>query len=313
MKKNKTKSGQKGKKIKPYKYSEQLGFLVAFLEERETLSNIDSNTNPETEERADDVSDDEPIGYSQNEVNNHSTSTEPQNNGPSTSNAPVAITTESQSNVSSKPGVPTNVLSKPVVPTNVSFKPGASTNVASKPKTPPAPQNNIPPKKLKTNASNIPQPKTAAATLMEYLVQKKENDSAQSQTAQHPVDAFLSGIAPALKNLPPRYWYFAKAEIFEAVQKYEYKLLVDKQEVLNPSVAQFCTPSMYSGQPGSSPQYSNVPSPVPTHYSNAPSPAAAGSYQQSTSTNDLRRQSPTHENYALQQFFHNYSDELNEN
>lgn len=42
-----------------------------------------------------------------------------------------------------------------------------------------------------------------------------------------PVDAFLMGLAPALKNLHPVYWHQAKAEIFSIVQKYELKMLTE--------------------------------------------------------------------------------------
>lgn len=73
-------------------------------------------------------------------------------------------------------------------------------------------------KKLKLSLQKTNPPKSAAATVMEYLIKEKGSPSIQSA---HPVDAFLSGIAPALKKLPPRDWHYAKADIFAAVQKYE--------------------------------------------------------------------------------------------
>lgn len=73
-----------------------------------------------------------------------------------------------------------------------------------------------PRKKTKQSVPDTPRSKTAAATVMEYLVKKNEN--IQPLAPQHPVDAFLSGIAPVLKNLPPRYWHYAKSDIFATVQ-----------------------------------------------------------------------------------------------
>lgn len=50
LKKNITKSGQSAKKVKVYKYSEQLGFLKKYFEERDTKGNIDSQEEEEEEE-----------------------------------------------------------------------------------------------------------------------------------------------------------------------------------------------------------------------------------------------------------------------
>lgn len=58
-----------------------------------------------------------------------------------------------------------------------------------------------PRKKTKQSVPDTPRSKTAAATVMEYLVKKNEN--IQPLAPQHSVDAFLSGIAPVLKKLTP--------------------------------------------------------------------------------------------------------------
>uniref|UniRef100_A0A2S2QF04 MADF domain-containing protein n=1 Tax=Sipha flava TaxID=143950 RepID=A0A2S2QF04_9HEMI len=47
---------------------------------------------------------------------------------------------------------------------------------------------------------------------------------------QHPVDAFLSSIAPVLKKLTPCYWHYAKSEIFASVQNYELKVIMDQEQ-----------------------------------------------------------------------------------
>lgn len=71
-------------------------------------------------------------------------------------------------------------------------------------------------KKTKYSIPDAPPSKTAATTVMEYLV--KQNENMIPLEPQHPVDAFLSGIAPVLKKLTPRYWHYAKFDIFAAVQ-----------------------------------------------------------------------------------------------
>jgi len=47
---------------------------------------------------------------------------------------------------------------------------------------------------------------------------------------QHPVDAFLSGIASVFKNLSPRYWHYAKSDIFATVQSYEFKMIMEQDQ-----------------------------------------------------------------------------------
>lgn len=62
---------------------------------------------------------------------------------------------------------------------------------------------------------------TASSKLMEYLINKNQNNTKNQNNifSQHPVDAFLAGIAPTLKTLSPYYLNLAKSEIFAIVQK----------------------------------------------------------------------------------------------
>lgn len=67
---------------------------------------------------------------------------------------------------------------------------------------------------------------------MEYLINKNESNN----ISQHPVDAFLAGIALTLKTLSPYYLSLAKSDIFNTVQKYEMKMLMEQhsyQEMFN--------------------------------------------------------------------------------
>lgn len=88
----------------------------------------------------------------------------------------------------------------------------------------------IPRKKAKQSIRKKQPPKISAATITEYIVQRNEK-TVSPLPLQHPVDAFLSGIAPALKNLPPEEWHYAKGEIFATVQKFELQMLTNQQVV----------------------------------------------------------------------------------
>lgn len=79
--------------------------------------------------------------------------------------------------------------------------------------------------KKKFAKCSVSQP-TAAAKLMDYLISKKKEESQISTDLQHPVDAFLFGIAPTLKTLSSYDFHLAKSEMFAVVQKYELKLIL---------------------------------------------------------------------------------------
>lgn len=117
-----------------------------------------------------------------------------------------------------------------------------------------------PPKRLVTGKvvknKVVPQ-QTASATLMEYLINKNK----QATSSENPVDAFLAGIAPTLKNLTPYYLHLAKSEIFATVQKYEMKMLLMEhnphQERFEPQSRHFAG-SSYSTTPMQSPVEQNL-------------------------------------------------------
>ena len=60
-------------------------------------------------------------------------------------------------------------------------------------------------------------PETASSVLMENII---ENDKKQND-CKHPIDAFLEGLAPSLKNLQRYYQHVAKGKIFSVVQEIE--------------------------------------------------------------------------------------------
>ncbi|CAG4953178.1 unnamed protein product [Parnassius apollo] len=72
-------------------------------------------------------------------------------------------------------------------------------------------------------------PKSAGATLLEYVLKKNQNNTVE----EHPIDKFLHGIAPTLKNLTPYYQNLAKTDIFNIVQTYEINMFERHTELQN--------------------------------------------------------------------------------
>ncbi|XP_055853269.1 uncharacterized protein LOC129916992 [Episyrphus balteatus] len=61
---------------------------------------------------------------------------------------------------------------------------------------------------------------------MRYIVERVESDRF---VERHPVDAFLSGIAPTLKSLSAYYLSLAKTQIYSIVQEYEMAMIMEKR------------------------------------------------------------------------------------
>lgn len=165
LKKNTTKSGQSAaKKIKNYKFADQLSFINKYFEERKSKTNIEYENDEEEEENMQLDSEEQP-----------------------------------EENLSSQPSltsVQTNEIHVPIKTT-----------------------------KQKFSKTSVSQP-TASARLMDYLISKKKEENQMSTGSHHPVDAFLSGIAPTLKTLSPYDLHLAKSEIFAIVQKYELQQIL---------------------------------------------------------------------------------------
>lgn len=76
------------------------------------------------------------------------------------------------------------------------------------------------PKRIKKQPEKYREPETASATLMKYLLQKKETET-KTESVVHPVDAFLSSLSATLKTLDPYNLNLAKSRIFNVVQEIE--------------------------------------------------------------------------------------------
>ncbi|KAI4470067.1 madf domain transcription factor [Holotrichia oblita] len=173
LKKLITKSGQGVQKNKTYKYSQQLGFLNKYFEDRETKGNIESQLAVGDDNDQESLSD-----------------------GEESTESRVHADLEIRPSPSPSPKITT-------IPKDTE-KSIAETRKRKKQ----APQ------------------QTATAKLMEYLVAR--NDDQAVTSTQHPVDAFLTEIAPTLKTLNPFYLNLAKSEIFNIVQQYEMKMLQEQ-------------------------------------------------------------------------------------
>jgi hypothetical protein len=76
---------------------------------------------------------------------------------------------------------------------------------------------------------NIVPPETASSALMKYITETASSALMKYITEnnkilndyKHPIHAFLEGLAPTLKNLPPYHQHLAKGKIFSVVQELE--------------------------------------------------------------------------------------------
>ncbi|XP_016660817.1 uncharacterized protein LOC107884027 [Acyrthosiphon pisum] len=130
-------------------------------------------------------------------------------------------------------------------------------------------------------------PESASSTLMKYIIQKRENDIANT-TQTHSVDAFLAGLSPTLKSFTPYYLNIVKSKIFSIVQEYEMQMIVDEEKkkttFMTPYPTHFLPPQQQFGRafPSSSAQHLNhntypstqlqkeMPSPSVSNYSSSP-------------------------------------------
>ncbi|XP_028128873.1 uncharacterized protein LOC114325125 [Diabrotica virgifera virgifera] len=209
LKKNKTVSVQKGKAARPYKFSQHLSFLTNFFEDMDTITNIDSETNQ-------DSMDHDEVGEEK----------------AATTSAVISQLCE----VSHSHSSPSTSRSYKQSPSRMP-KDGATPISYTQS-----------PRRKKRQFQQITTPsKITATAVLDYIVRQKEFMASPS-TPSNEVDAFLAGIAPALKKMTPRYWHYAKGELFATVQKYEL-MAMDNQ--------QFSAPLLFSDEPLPSPTESS--------------------------------------------------------
>ncbi|XP_026759850.1 uncharacterized protein LOC113519007 [Galleria mellonella] len=202
LKKTITKSGRQ----KFYRYHEQMSFLRPFLNERESTSNTIRQSDYNITDTALDSS------------SQHSTHS-------------LLSLLESRQNIEQSPNSlnhseeqDSNAISN----SSLVITPRLSIDQASELRSTPSPRF------LESPQEAIKIPNSAAGTLIEYLLKKKnEDDPLRNTVEEHPIDKFLQCIAPTLKCLTPYYQNLAKSDIFTVVQKYEMAMFTQNKETQN--------------------------------------------------------------------------------
>ncbi|XP_050314955.1 transcription factor Adf-1-like [Anthonomus grandis grandis] len=203
LQKRKTSSGQAAVRQHKYKYEDLLMFLLPHIAERETISNV--LYNPEGEEGEHEST----LEESQDEDSNIQDFAQKNsgNEEPITENQD----SETQSGITAQ--------SSQMPPAGSSL----SSNNKNKFVRPPL-------KRKFQHERHLQQ--SPSSQLMTYILAEKEaekvaNKRSREREEQHPVDAFLAGIAPALKSLHPILFNQAKGSIFSIVQEFELKQLTN--------------------------------------------------------------------------------------
>ncbi|XP_054261355.1 uncharacterized protein LOC128996348 [Macrosteles quadrilineatus] len=185
--KTKTKSGQAATSKAKYKYESMLEFLIPFIGDRKTLSNV-----PDEEGDLSTTNDDSQLPNFPEDMQETQ----------QTLDGGYADESEIQEPLQAPP--PTTPASRPSV----------------------VKKNALPNRKRKHPNIQLKTQQSASSQLMAYILAEKEAENPSQQSAEkHPVDAFLAGIAPSLKALDPALQISAKGKIFNIVQECELEQL----------------------------------------------------------------------------------------
>ncbi|KAL4090191.1 hypothetical protein QTP88_025090 [Uroleucon formosanum] len=205
LQKRKTASGQAAVNNQKYKYEDILEFILPHISERDTLFNVDDFEEDQNNEITNDETPEEFSGQTYEPQNNRDRSnksiTEIQNNFTDSVDDTLRSTTETLAKASSV-SVKKNTFRPPLK------------------------------RKIIHEGKSIDSP---ASQLMAFMLAEKEEENKKSKkevesTVKHPIDAFLSGIAPTLKTLNPILQNQAKSAIFSITQEFEMKQLMYSNE-----------------------------------------------------------------------------------
>lgn len=227
LKSQKTSTGQAAKKIKLYKFFEQLQFLNGVDEDRDKIENFVERS---------EIMPSLPSDITQSMSNDSDINQE--------SNS------QSHKDIIASPSLTSFALS-PAAPlssaTNEQGEPPSDLPIQE-------PQRNP---RLKKNMS-APVPESASATLMKYvLMNRNKNTEIIEKEERHPIDAFLQGLAPTLKSFSPYLQHLAKGQIFQVIHNLELQQLTEN---LRSSQS---TPIILSSPSPSSPSVPDISSPLP--------------------------------------------------
>lgn len=212
-KKRETKNGQAASKIKKWKFEDEMSFLLPFIQERDTCSNLkdasddDNESKPNeneyndknddtTNDRNDDIDDeiDDRDGRNDNKDDDKDNDVD-----------------EMESHTEDEKKKKQNEINRKMI-----------TNVA----------------KSKRNRCQT-QPETASAVVMKYLLDKKTAKTQIAPRTQQPdaTDMFFSSIAATVKTFSPYYQNIAKSQIFSIITDHEMKQITQQQPFFAPNTS----------------------------------------------------------------------------
>ncbi|XP_072944178.1 uncharacterized protein [Epargyreus clarus] len=222
----KTKSGQSSTVIKKYKYEEILQFLLPYIQDRKTRSNID----------------DDDADTNESEIQQEQ---ESQETGTYNNQSMQEIRNEEDTD--SERGVigdrATEVQRNDQFTTQQS---GQSSNRSSA---------------KVSKRRTVPHKQSSSDTLMKYILEnnaKKQNEYNKS----HPIDDFFNGLSSTVKTFSPYYQHVAKRRLFAVVQELEFEQMYNEStsssSASSPIVINELTPSSSASTPIML-QYTEIP------------------------------------------------------
>lgn len=278
-KKRETKSGQAASKIKKWKFEDEMSFLLPFMQERNTCSNLkDISDEPNEDEPNEDENNDKIDKVdNRNDMDNNAEDNEIDNKEDDNENNDKNDDKNDHMNKESHAEDERKKRRKEINRKIIT--------------------------KMAKNKGNT-QPETASAMVMKYLLNKKTAKAQITPSIQQPsaIDTFFSSIAATVKNFSPYYQNIAKSQIFSIISDLEMKQIMQEQPfvVSNTSVQHQHFSQMQSYHTGSY----NVsrPSPSPSS-SQSPLPSLSSStlqtlFSPSTIASPTPTPSPSHYNFS---------------
>lgn len=250
-KKREAKSGQAASKIKKWTFEDEMSFLLPFMQERDTCSNLkdvsdnDNEDEPNEDDEYDDKNNDRGDDRNDDRGEDQNYDRGDDQNDDKHNDKDDDVDEESLAEDKRK-------------------KKQKEIN-----------------RKMVSNTRNKEnrwqkQPETASAMMMKYLLDKK---TAKEQVTPLPsaIDTFFSSIAATVKSFSPYYQNIAKSQIFSIITDLEMKQIMQPCFVSNTSSTQHHSAQMQSYHTGPHNVLRPLSSPLPLPSSRAtPSPSPSG-------------------------------------
>ncbi|XP_044766533.1 uncharacterized protein LOC123322637 [Coccinella septempunctata] len=189
LNRSKTKSGQSAKVIRKYKYADILQFLLPYIQNRCTLSNIEEENDSENTIKR--PENDEEIDVNGIEAIEQFSAISTPNVDPIEESSEIAPST---------PATPHQPPDNPLPSSSRKSKVVRKRRIA---------------RQITQAASD--QKESASFTLMKYIIEKNQ----KSQADIDPIEAFFQGLIPTVKRFSPYYQHLAKGRIFSVLHELE--------------------------------------------------------------------------------------------